>query len=288
MSPETQAIFANWAPPLGLTLAILAVSAVYARGWHAIRQTRPRYFTFGRLCCFIGAMLVLWMAIASPLDGFADNLLSAHMVQHFMLMSVVPPLALLGAPVVPMLRGLPKWLLRKFIGRIIVLRWVRRIGDFLTAPVVAWLVFNVAFVCWHIPAAYDFALRNEHVHDIEHICFLATSLLFWYVVLRPWPSRAGRNSWGVLLFLLSADIVNTALSGFLVFCNRPVYQFYFAGTNPFHISPLADQVAAGVIMWVLNSIVFLVPAMLLTVQLAGFGGRSARRPAASPARTFSA
>lgn len=288
MSPEIHVIFAAWSPPVGLTVAVIVVAAIYLRGWNAIRKTRPRYFNSTRLACFLGAMSVLWIAIASPIDGFADNLLSAHMVQHFLLMSVVPPLILLAAPVVPMLRGLPKWIVSRFIGRVIALRWVRRTGDFLTTPAIAWLTFNATFLCWHIPAAYDFALRNEHVHDMEHICFLATSLLFWYVVLHPWPSRIGHNSWGVLLFLLSADIVNTALSGFLVFCNRPVYQFYFAAPNPFHVSALADQVAAGVIMWVLNSIVFLVPAMLLTVHLAGFNGRTVHRGASSLARTLSA
>ena len=80
----------------------------------------------------------------------------------------------------------------------------------------------------------------------------------------------------VLVYLLSADVVNTALSAFLAFCNRPIYQFYIADPNPFHISALADQIAGGVIMWVLNSTVFLVPAMLLTMQLAGAGSR---RPA---------
>ena len=97
--------------------------------------------------------------------------------------------------------------------------------------------------------------------------------MFWYVVVHPWPSRTRSNNWMVLLYLLSADIVNTTLSAFLAFCNRPVYQFYITGPNPFHISALSDQIAAGMIMWVLNSIVFLVPAMVLTVQLAGSGPR---------------
>ncbi len=154
------------------------------------------------------------------------------------------------------------------IGPLIASRPVRAIGHFLAAPVVAWFAFNFVFLAWHLPRAYDFALRHEDVHDLEHICFLATALLFWYVILHPWPSRVRTNSWMVLLYLLSADIVNTALSAFLAFCNRPIYAFYIAGPNPFHISPLSDQVTAGVIMWVLNSIVFLVPAMLLTVQLA--------------------
>src|SRR5665213_1907396 len=231
MATETQAIFAAWSPPFGLTVAVILMSAIYVRGWNAIRKTRPRYFSSARLLCFLSGMLVLWLAIASPIDGFADVLLSAHMVQHFLLMSAVPSLLLLGAPVVPLLRGLPRWTIKYLVGPLIARRWVRTIGHFVTAPAFAWLLFNLVFLSWHLPEAYDFALRHEGVHDFEHICFLATSLLFWYVVLIPWPARIRPQSWMVLLYLLSADIVNTVLSAFLAFCNRPVYQFYVAGPN---------------------------------------------------------
>ena len=267
MPNETQAIFAAWSPPLGLTVLTCLVSAIYVRGWHAIRKTRPTYFSDMRLMSFLCGMLVLWLSIASPIDGFADVLLSAHMVQHFLLMSVVPPLIVLGAPVVPLLRGLPRSLVKSFLAPIFAWRWLRTMGDFLTAPVVAWLLFNLDFLSWHVPSAYDIALQNEHVHDFEHICFLVTSLLFWWVVVHPWPSRIHSNDWRVLLFLISADLVNTALSAFLAFCNRPVYSYYTTGPNPFHVSPLSDQILGAVIMWVLGSIVFLVPAILITVRL---------------------
>lgn len=285
MSSATQAILADWSIPWGLTIAILIVSAVYVRGWNAIRQTRPYYFSTQRLVYFLSGMLTLWLAIASPIDGFADVLLSAHMVQHFLLMSAIPPLVLLGAPVVPLLRGLPRWSIRKLAGPVIAWRWPRSVGDWLTAPMVAWLLFNGVFLGWHLPKAYDLALSNENIHDFEHICFLGTSLLFWYVVIHPWPSRVRSNNWMVLLYLLSADVVNTALSAFLAFCNRPVYQFYITGPNPFHISALSDQVAAGMIMWVLNSIVFLVPAMVLAMQLAGSGTSQAIERSRVAART---
>jgi putative membrane protein len=270
MPTATQAILDAWSLPFWLTVSILVVSAVYVRGWFAIRRTRPAYFTVERLLCFVGGMIVLWLAIASPMDGFADTLLSAHMVQHFLLMSAVPPLVLLGAPVVPLLRGLPRGFVKSILGPLIRQPWVRRLGHFLTDPIVAWLTFNSVFLAWHLPKAFDYALRNENVHDLEHICFLTTALLFWWVVVQPWPSRAHHHGWMVLVYLLSADIVNSALSAFLAFCNRPIYQFYFSHPNPFHISPLSDQIAGGVIMWVLNSTVFLVPAMILTVRLAGF------------------
>lgn len=288
MASQIQAIVSAWSPPLGLTAAVIVVSAIYVRGWIAIRKTRPLYFTHVRLAFFLSGMLTLWLAIASPIDGFADVLLSAHMTQHFLLMSVVPPLVLLGAPVVPLLRGLPRWSVRYVAGPLMTWRWSRWIGHVLAAPVAAWLSFNLVFLMWHLPKAYDFALRNEDVHDFEHICFLTTSLLFWHVILHPWPGKNRSNSWMVLLYLLSADILNTALSAFLVFCNRPVYQFYIEGPNPFGISPLTDQIAAGAIMWVLNSIVFLVPAMLLTMKLAGFSSGPKRDGAKIAVNTFSA
>jgi cytochrome c oxidase assembly factor CtaG len=276
MSTATQSIFAEWSPPFWLTVAVILVSAIYVRGWFAIRRTRPAYFTGARLSCFLGGMFILWLAIASPIDGFADVLLSAHMVQHFLLMSAVPPLLVLGAPVVPLLRGLPRWSIKRIVGPLIALRWLRAVSHFFTNPLVAWLIFNAVFLGWHLPKAYDYALRNENVHDFEHICFLTTALLFWWVILHPWPAGVRSSGWMILLYLLSADIVNTVLSGFLTFCNRPIYEFYISGPNPFHISALSDQVAGGVIMWVLNSFVFLVPAMLLAVRLAGFSSPSGK------------
>jgi len=273
MPTATQAILDAWSPPFWLTVSVVLVCLVYLRGWRVIRRTRPAYFTVERLLCFVGGMLVLWLAIASPMDGFADTLLSAHMVQHFLLMSVVPPLVLLSAPVVPLLRGLPRPFVRTCIGPLIVWRPLRHFGHFLISPMVAWLTFNLVFLAWHLPAAYDLALRDENIHDFEHLCFLGTAILFWWVIIHPWPSRVRSTGWMVLLYLLSADIVNTALSAFLTFCNRPIYQFYFNHPNPFHISAMADQIAGGVIMWVLNSIVFLVPAMWLALQLAGSGTR---------------
>ncbi|MGH9615673.1 MAG: cytochrome c oxidase assembly protein [Acidobacteriaceae bacterium] len=285
MLSPTQAILAAWSPPFWLTLAVLVVCAIYVRGWIAIRRTRPAYFNGTRLLCFLGGMAVLWLAVASPMDGFADTLLSAHMVQHFLLMSAVPPLVLVGAPVVPLLRGLPRWSVRRILGPLIALRWLRAFVHFFMDPIVAWLTFNTVFVAWHFPVAYDYALRNENVHDFEHVCFLTTALLFWWVVLHPWPGKVRANGWMVLVYLLSADIVNTALSAFLAFCNRPIYQFYVAQANPFHISALSDQVAAGVIMWVLNSTVFLVPAMVLTVRLAGFSS-TPRKPSSIAPNTL--
>src|ERR1035437_6161670 len=199
MPPAARQIFSDWSPPLGLTLAIVLTAAIYLRGWLAIRRTRPAQFTDLRLESFLSGLAILWIATASPLDGFADTLLSAHMVEHLLLMSAIPMLLLYAEPVVPLLRGLPAPITRAILGPLLRLRPLRSFGHWLVRPAIAWLLMNIGYLAWHVPAAYDLALENETVHATEHLCFLFTSLLFWYTILRPWPARQRPNDWGVLL-----------------------------------------------------------------------------------------
>jgi cytochrome c oxidase assembly factor CtaG len=260
-------IFSEWSPPWPLTLAILVFAVAYVRGFFAIRKTRPGLFPEWRLVSYLLGMLTLWFSLASPLDGFADALLSAHMVQHLLLMSVVPALVLLGAPMVPILRGLPRGFTRVVLGPLFSSKSLLAIGRFLTRPVVAWLAMNLTFLLWHTPAAYDFALWNGPWHRLEHVCFLTTSFLFWWPVIQPWPARRRNYGWGMLLYLLTADFVNTALAAFLAFCDRPVYSYYVERPSPFHVDPVSDQALGGVIMWVTGSMVFLLPAVVLTMRM---------------------
>lgn len=267
MSPEVSLIFADWTLPPLLTASILLTAVIYVRGWLAIRQTRPAFFPKSRLLSFLLGLLTIWISIASPLDGFADVMLSAHMVEHLLLMSVAPPLLLLGYPSVPLLRGLPRWLVRYGLSFLLKRRSLRAIGHFLVTPAVAWLLMNLMFLGWHTPGAYDFALDHEHWHEVEHICFLGSSILFWWPIIRPWPTNVRAWGWYLLPYLAGADIINTALSAFLAFCDRPVYRFYLTQSNPFHLAPVSDQALGAVIMWVFGSSVFLIPVALITVKL---------------------
>ena len=267
MPPECNAIFEEWSPPVFLTTMVILSAIVYIRGWFVIRKTRPAQFPAGRLAAFLFGLAILWLAIGSPMDGFADALLSAHMVEHLLLMSFVPPLLLLGDPQVPLLRGLPRIGTGRLLGPLFRLKALRTLGRFLTRPLVAWLAMNLIFLGWHVPSAYDFALEHERWHDFEHICFLSSSILFWWPVIRPWPTSARYPGWFMLPYLVGADIVNTALSAFLAFCDRPVYSYYLTKPNPFHIAPMTDQVVGAVIMWVVGSLVFLIPAVFITISL---------------------
>lgn len=267
MPPAYRAIFAEWSPPIFLTTMTILTAIIYMRGWFAIRRTRRAQFPDWRLVSFLSGLAILWLSIGSPMDGFADTLLSAHMVEHLLLMSFVPPLILLGHPTVPLLRGLPRPITKHVLGPLIRQKPLRQFGHWLTTPIVAWLAMNLFFLGWHVPAAYDFALEHELWHDVEHLCFLVSSILFWWPIIRPWPSHTRPHCWYLLLYLVSADLVNTALSAFLAFCGRPVYTFYVNNPNPFGIQPLADQTAGAVIMWVIGSLVFLVPVAAITFYL---------------------
>lgn len=264
---EIRAILEEWSPPLVLTLLLLLSASLYVRGWARIRGTREALFPVWRLVCFLLGLAIIWISVGSPLDGFADVLLSAHMVEHLLLMSFAPPLLLLGNPQVPMLRGLPRMIRIRVFGPLLRSEALRSLGQFVILPVVAWLLMNLTFLFWHIPSAYDFALEHERWHEFEHLCFLATSIVFWWPLVRPWPTSVRYSGWILLVYLVGADIVNTALSAFLAFCDRPVYRFYLREPNPFHLAPMADQRIGAVIMWVVGSLVFLIPAVGITVRL---------------------
>jgi len=267
MPPEYRVIFEEWSPPVFLTTTVILCAIIYTRGWFAIRKTRLSQFSTWRLASFLLGLTTIWIAIGSPLDGFADALLSAHMVEHLLLMSFAPPLLLLGYPAVPLLRGLPHALTVPLLGPLLRMKSLRTLGHILTRPLVAWLAMNLIFLGWHVPAAYDFALEHEHWHEFEHLCFLGSSILFWWPLIRPWPTSARYSGWFFLPYLVVADIVNTALSAFLAFCDRPVYGYYLQQPNPFHISPMSDQIVGAVVMWIVGSLVFLIPAVFVTVSL---------------------
>jgi cytochrome c oxidase assembly factor CtaG len=264
-------LFTQWDIPWAVTSALALTAMVYLRGWAHIRRTRPAEFPAWRLAAFLGGMVAVFVAVASPLDTFSESLLFMHMAQHFVLMSIAPPLIVFGAPVVPMLRGLPRWTIRRLLRPLFVSRALPAAGAFLTRPRMAWLAMNAAYIGWHIPRAYEFALASENWHNFEHACFFFTNLMFWWPVIRPWPGRAAQSRWFLIPYLALADVVNTGVSAFLCFAGRLLYPSYGEIPRPFGFSALNDQVAAGAFMWVCGTMVYLIPAVAIVAQLLSSG-----------------
>ena len=268
MSDAVRDIFAEWSPP-DLSDRLDRARSPDLFAWVVgLRRDAARGNSPGiRLASFLD-----WTCRAVAGDRvahgwLADTSLSAHMVEHLLLMSAVPPLLLYGLPLVPLLRGLPK-VFRRYV-----------IGPLLNMPITAFtgtmavnarcrLARNELDVSRLARSrAYDFALEHETWHDRR------TSLLSKHIhsvlVVHPLALAARKtsgNGGGSLSILISADVVNTLLSAFLAFCGRPVYSFYVDHPNPFHLSPLEDQVLGAVIMWVIGSLAFLIPAVVITMR----------------------
>jgi putative membrane protein len=253
-------IASAWSFPPWPSGTLILTAAIYLRGWWRVRQRRSRELPAWRALVFCLGLAAIWLVLASPIDALDDYLLVAHMTQHLVLMSVGPPLIVLGAPTVPLLQGLPRFIIRRGLSFFFRRRWFHSLINFLTHPTFAWLSMNIAYLGWHIPAAYELTLRSEGWHNLEHIIFVLTSTAFWWRVIEPWPSHNRLSRWMVLPYMISADLVNTLLSASLAFSGRVVYPSYEAAPRVMNLSALNDQIAAGAEMWVLGSIIFLIPA----------------------------
>ena len=266
MPSPLQEALRSWAPPVGVNPAIALSVYLYLAGWWRLRKAHAFAISGWHLAAYASGMFALWLAIGSPLEALDDSSLLAHMVQHLLLMIVAPPLILLGAPALPLLHGLPSWIVRGPLGGLLRIRTVQRIGQFLTEPLVCWISAIVAMIAWHVPSLFELALRSDGWHEFEHACFLGTSILFWWPVVQPWPSVARWPRWTMPLYLLLGAIAGSTVSAYLTFSDAVLYPSYASAPRIFGLSPIDDQVAAGALMWFAMTIAFLVPAVVLTVR----------------------
>lgn len=256
----------SWSPPWSRLATLIIMAAVYARGFRLLHRQMLDRFPMRRLAFFLGGIATLFVAIASPLEELDDVLLQVHMVQHLLLMIVAPALLLLGAPLIPIVRGLPISIAKPIVGPISRSQSLRRVFHWLTEPLVCWIAFALVTWGWHTPAAFQFALRSPVAHAFEHACFFGTALMFWWPVIQPWPSLARWPRWTMVPYLLLADMQNTALAAILTFMGRLLYPMYAAAPRIAGISPLDDQIMAGVIMWVPASLFYLVPGAIILMR----------------------
>ncbi len=273
----------SWSFEPAVVLPVAAAATLYLRGWVTLSRRLPERFDRGRAAGFAAGLAALLLALCSPMDALSRHFLQAHMAQHLLLMAVAPPLLWLGAPVAPLLLGLPRPARRAVAAGLGTrpLRWVARC---LADPRIAWLAFVLAFWLWHIPALYDWALRSDGWHHVEHASFFLTGLVFWRPVILAWPARSTWPRWAMVVYLLLAETQNTVLSAILAFSDRVIYPFYASAGRPGGIGALEDQALAGVIMWVPGSLAFTLPALWLFMTMLTTPvpeARVAERPAPS-------
>jgi putative membrane protein len=267
MSPEIHLDLHWWPFSIPVTVALSGLVLVYLRGQYRLRRALPNVLPAWRLVAFVSGVFLLWAAVGSPLSVLDHQLLTVHMVQHLLLMTVAAPLILLGAPVIALFHAIPLRFVTGILGP--YLRWpaVHWFGRILTHPIFCWLASTTTVIAWHVPGLFEIGMRSERWHAAEHASFFVAGLLFWWPVVRPWPGLAEGTRWFSPLYLFLATLPCDAISAFLTFCNRIVYPHYLSVHPLFGLSPLADQASAGALMWVWVTFVYLVPAAVVTMQV---------------------
>ena len=250
-----------------MTLGLVFIAVLYARGWLRVRSASARTDTGWRAAAFLLGLFLIWIAAASPLASGDAHLLTVHMVQHLLLMSLAPPLLWLGEPVRPLLWGLPRRVGERVALPLLQRRPIRRLGTVLGHPAVCWLAATGALVGWHVPVALTLRMQSPIWHAIENASFLAAGLLFWWPVVQPWPKSSADRGWSTVLYLFLATLPCDILSGFLVFSERVAYPVYLSTHRHSTLSVLDDQQFAGALMWTAVTIIYLVAGTIVATQL---------------------
>jgi putative membrane protein len=211
---------------------------------------------------FVSGVLVILVDLVSPIDTLADKyLFSAHMVQHLVLMAV-PPLLILGIPESAVIRAL---------GR----PWIAKLEDMLSYPALAWLLTIATMAIWHLPILYNAALANEGIHVLQHLTFLITATIFWWLVLCPIKEFRLQPA-SAVAYLFLACMANTVVAALITFAPVGIYPAYLAPAgdpnllnlvrNTWGISPRVDQQIGGLLMWVPGCGVYLLATVVIVVH----------------------
>ena len=277
MPPEIHGGSQSWLTPVAIALPFLILASIYLRGWYNLRSGLAEVVRLRRVAELMSGVLLTWVVLATPLAQLDHQSLTAHMVQHLVLMTLAAPLLLFGEPVVALVHTLPHRYALRVARAILLMATVRARGRIFIYAVFSWLVGTACVIWWHIPTAFALAMRSERWHQFEQMTFLAAGLIFWWPVVQPWPGVRRSPQGFIPLYLFLATLPCDALSAFLTFCDRVVYSTYVSGPELFRGSALRDQEFAGSMMWVWVTFVYLIPAVVITVQRL-----SARKPSWEP------
>lgn len=255
----------DWIQPAGAVLLITL--GLYWTGWWRLR--RNGHYSLAnkwRLASYSAGQLACMLALLSGIDTLQSSLFFMHMIQHLLLLMLAPPLLWLGNPLAISLWGFPRYT------RLMVGRWLRPQAQFRrilrssTSMGTSWLAFVAITILWHDPTFYQLALRNEIIHDIEHLSFFISGLMFWWHITGANPRIHRQYNYGMRIGLVILTIVpNQILGVFLALSDTVFYQYYNSVPRVLNLTPLADQNMGGVIMWIPGSMMYALTALILFI-----------------------
>ena len=258
----------SWTLSPGVLLVAALVLGVYVRRWRAVRLGSARGAAEApvwRLCCFAASVLIGVVALVSPIDALADQLFFAHMIQHMLLLDLAPILGILG---------FTKVILRPVTRAVHDLE--RRAGA-LAHPAFAVLFYIVAIWAWHVPAAYDLAVRHPLVHVLEHLTFVLAGSLYWWHLLSPIRARLRLDGMGPIVYMATTKLFVGALGMGLAFAPSALYPYYEHHVRVWGISARDDQSIAGLVMAVEQSLVMGIAIVWLFVRALAESERAQQR-----------
>ena len=272
----TLPLWLNWELNPVIWLSLLTAGLLYARGLGQSTGTRRGLHPWWRPTCYYAGLFAIAAALISPLDHLARDLFAFHMVQHLLLSLVGAPLVLLGAPMIPILRGIPRPIRRRSVAPLLRHPWVRMSLRMLSQPLIAWAIYITTVIAWHMPSGYELALRNEVVHDLMHLSWSVAGVLFWWNVIDPVPLRSNLSYLGRLPYVFVTTVPNFVLGAFITFAPGAWYPHYASQSLPFGLTAQDDQQLAGVLMWVPGALVLLGALLAVLVLVITSEERSQR------------
>jgi len=272
----------SWSLRPEIVLPLLTLAGLYALGWSRLSRRAPRSPGARRPGLVVVGLAALVLALLSPLDGLADTLFVAHMVQHMLLIMVAAPALLLADPfpmVIWALPGAARLRARRWIGRSSV---AGRLWRTATSWPLAWIVSACILWGWHLPGAYDAALSHRLLHDLEHLSFFVGALVFWWPVIHPAPRfRPGAPYPLRVVYLVLGAFQTAALGLVLTLAPGVLYRSYAGGPRPGGLGALEDQTWGGVVMWGLGGLIDMIAVLSLVYRSFGtdmLGGLAAGPP----------
>lgn len=262
--PAPHDLWSAWNWDAVVILSLILGAWIYAGSQRELRRrvgSQQRSVLSWRAVSFTAGLITLFLALVWPLDALSAALFSAHMLQHMLLIAIIPPLLILGVSPGSVLLALPSPLQRKVGNWWRGTRWVKSAFGVLIRPTVAWALNSLTLWVWHAPRLYQAALANEALHMLEHLSFIGTSLLFWWTIARP-AARLGRGDPGILA-LFTMALQGGFLGALITFAPTPWYAAYTSTTRSWGLSLLEDQQLAGAIMWIPVGLIYTVAALIL-------------------------
>ncbi len=286
MSPLTRALLLSWDLRLEILAPLAVLGALHFAGWLRLRRRSHGRFANGwRLTSYTAGILVLALALLSPIEVVSAQLFSVHMAQHLLLVMIAPPLLLLANPFPTFLWALPADLRVAVAAAFRPRRALTRIVRKATGPGVAWPLYLLIFFGWHDSSAYSLALRFESVHELEHISFLGAAMLFWWHVTGATPGIHPKLAlWMRAGYVLAMIPPNMLLGVALSFAETPVYPYYQTVPRLYGLSVMDDQIWGGLIMWIPGSMMYVIAALALLARLLMGAEQEAGRRKTSPYR----